>query len=249
MDTRTSRKPRIAFFDIESAPNLSWVWGKWEQNALDTLIPGYFLCFAWKWLGEKKIRTFALPDYTGFKNDKENDKRLIKDLWKLLDEADIIIAHNGDRFDIKKSNARFISHGLKPPSPYKTIDTLKFARRNFAFDSNKLDDLGKMLGVGKKLPHTGFHLWRKCMEGDPKAWKKMRDYNAQDVNLLEKVYEKLKPWAASHPDLRVYEDKTGCPSCLSEKVQKRGFRISLKRKRQSLCCQNCGHWFTGEIIK
>ena len=243
------RPVRIAFFDIENAPNLSWVWGKWEQNALDTLIPSYFLCFAWKWADKKKVTTYALPDYSNFKKCKEDDTALIKQLWHLLDEADIIIAHNGDAFDIKKANARFLSIGLLPPSPYKTIDTLKIARREFKFDSNKLDDLGKSLGVGRKLPHTGFHLWRGCMQGCAASWKLMRKYNAQDVTLLERVYERLKPWAKNHPDLRIYEDKTGCPSCLSTNVQRRGFRIALKKKRQSYQCQDCGHWYCGDIIK
>ena len=245
----SKRVPKIALWDIETAPNLSWIWGKWEQNALDTQVPGYFLCFAWKWLDEAKITTYALPDYPAFKRCKEDDKALIKQLWRLLDEADIVIAHNGDAFDIKKANARFLSYGLPPPSPYKTIDTLKIARRYFKFDSNKLDDLGKSLGVGRKLPHTGFHLWRGCMAGDEKSWTLMRKYNAQDVKLLERVYERLKPWAQNHPDLRIYEDRAGCPSCLSPQVQRRGFRIALKKKRQSYHCQNCGHWFCGGIIK
>src|ERR1019366_3081154 len=119
--------------------------------------------FAVKWSHEKQVRTYALPDYPGYKRDKESDKALVKELWRMMNDADIIIAHNGDGFDIKKSNARFIIHGLLPPATYKTIDTLKIARRHFKFGSNKLNDLGVTLGLGKKLPHTGAHLWFGCM--------------------------------------------------------------------------------------
>jgi DNA polymerase III epsilon subunit-like protein len=249
MTTRKQRDVRIAYMDIETAPNLSWVWGKYEQNALDTLIPSYFLCFAWKWADEKKITTYALPDYPTYKKNKDCDKALVKDLWKLFDEADIIIAHNGDRFDVKKTYARFIYHGLKPPSPFQTIDTLKVARRHFAFDSNKLDDLGKILKVGKKLPHTGFHLWRSCMEGCAKAWKKMRDYNAQDVRLLELVDKRLMPWQKNRPDMRLFNNSDGCPVCESDDIQKRGYSYAKTTKRQRYNCLECGHWFSGEIIK
>ena len=150
------------------------------------------LSFAYKWQGSDKIHIHALPDYPLFKKDKENDKHLIEDLHDLFDEADVLIAHNGDRFDIRKSNARFITQGLRPPSPYKSIDTLKAARRFFQFDSNKLNDLGQYLGVGRKLPHTGFDLWSRCMRGEKSAWKTMKEYNARDIVLLERVYEKLK---------------------------------------------------------
>jgi DNA polymerase elongation subunit (family B) len=117
------------------------------------------LSFAVKWDGEKRVKTYALPDYPLFKRDKENDRDLVKDLYDVFDEADILIAHNGDRFDIRKSNARFIQHGLKPPITYKTIDTLKIARRQkFKFDSNRLNDLGHISGSGQAPAH-----WRSSV--------------------------------------------------------------------------------------
>src|ERR1700719_3656227 len=117
------------------------------------------LSFAYKIAGEKKVHTRCLADYPGYKKNTEDDKALVTDLWTIFDQADIQIGHNADKFDIKKSNARFLMHKLNPPSPYKTVDTLKIARRAFKLDSNKLDDLGYYLGLGRKLPHTGFHLW------------------------------------------------------------------------------------------
>src|SRR6266487_356449 len=192
--------PRILLFDIETAPSLGWVWEKWETNVLAFKTQWYILSFAYKWLGEKRIHTHALPDFTIFTKDREDDSGLVRELWSLLDRADIVVGHNGDRFDLRKSNARFIVHGLAPPSPYKSIDTLKIARRHFNFTSNRLDDLGQYLSVGRKLAHTGVHLWLGCMRGDEKSWTMMRRYNAQDVALLERVYLKLRPWATGHPN-------------------------------------------------
>jgi uncharacterized protein YprB with RNaseH-like and TPR domain len=207
------------------------------------------LSFAYKWKGEDKVHFHGLPNYKTFKKNKEDDSELLEDLAALMDEADILIAHNGDRFDIRKARARFLMQGLKPPSPSKSIDTLKEARKIGNFDSNRLNDLAIAFGIGKKLPHTGFDLWKRAMDGDRKAWKTMKEYNIRDVILLEKVYEKLKPYMTSHPDLRIYDDAIGCPTCRSMKIERRGFSVSRKRKYRKYHCNNCGSWFQGAIIK
>ncbi len=240
--------PRICWFDIETAPTRGWVWTNYEANLIGTDRDWYILCFSVKWSDEKKIRTYALPDYPGYKKNKECDKALVKELWRVLDSADIAVAHNGDGFDVKKANARFIIHGLKPPSPFKTVDTLKIARSRFKFGSNKLTDLGRYLGVGQKLAHTGAHLWFSCMAGDPKSWALMKRYCARDVSLLCAVYEKLKPWANNHPNLNLYNKGCGCPTCKSANVQRRGVQVKLNSRRQRLHCQDCGTWFSGAKV-
>ncbi len=210
----------------------------------------YILSYAFKWLGEKNITTRCLPDYPSWKKDREDDASLVRELHGLFDEADVIVAHNGTRFDERKSNARFIAHGLSPPSPFQSIDTLKIARKHFAFDSNKLDDLGKYLGVGRKLPNTGKALWLGCMAGDKRAWEDMRKYNAQDVALLERVYLKLRPWSISHPNLNNYTRKDGCPVCQSDKTRAFGWRYLKSGRRQRYVCRPCGHRFdAGPLVR
>jgi len=247
---RGGTKPKILLFDIETAPTLGYVWGLWDQNIGLNMIHSnwYVLCWAAKWLDEKKVMTSALPDFPLYKREKENDREVMKALWKLLDEADIVIGQNGDAFDIKKSNARFIQHGMNPPTPYKTVDTLKVAKKYFKFDSNKLDHLGEVLGLGKKMQTGGFDLWKGCLSGDPKSWKKMVDYNVQDVELLEKVYLKMRPWMVNHPNFNVYQgSQWNCPNCGSPNCQKRGYthtRVSVSRRWQ---CKDCGAWSQGPL--
>lgn len=233
-------------FDIETSPLLGYTWEIYDTNVIEIVQDWYMLSFAVKWLDEKKTRVYTLADFRGYTKDKANDYKLVKKLWDYLSEADLVIAHNGDQFDIKKANARFIAHGLAPPAPNKTVDTLKVARKHFKFTSNKLDDLGNILGVGRKVAHTGKHLWLSCMRGDRKAWKIMAKYNKQDVVLLEKVYLKLRPYMATHPNNVSFGQ---CPVCQSFQVQKRGSYWSLKRKYQRYQCQSCGHWYKGELIK
>jgi DNA polymerase elongation subunit (family B) len=238
----TGAPAKVALFDIETTPNLGYTWGKWQQDVIEFKEDWYMLSFAFRWLGQKKIHTHALPDYAGYDPKTRNDKKLVETLWEVLDEADMVVTHNGDRFDIKKANARFISHGLVPPSPFKSVDTLKIARKHFKFDSNKLDELGKYLGLGRKLPHTGKHLWFGCMAGDAKCWRIMRRYNAQDVELLERVYMKMRPWATTHPDMTMWSRKGSCPACESHNIQHRGWHVNKRGKKPRFQCQDCGKW-------
>lgn len=245
-----SYSKKILVFDIETAPNLAYVWGKWEQDVLSFKQHWYVICVAYKWLGEKETYVISLPQYSTYKKTPTSDELLIKEVWKLFDKAEVIIAHNGDAFDIKKINARFLKHGLEPPSPYKTIDTLKIARKYFKLDSNKLDDLGDYFNIGRKLQTGGFNLWLGCIAGDKEAWKKMTDYNKMDVVLLEKVYYKLRGWNTSSPNMNLHlGGVTNCPNCGSMHVIKRGFGVTRSRTYQRHQCLNCGAWSVGETVK
>jgi hypothetical protein len=158
----------------------------------------------------------------------------------VLDSADIVIAHNGDKFDIKKSHTRIIKHKISLPSTFSQVDTLKMARAKFSFTSNRLDDLGEFLGLGRKVKHEGFGLWEKCQEGNKTAWAKMRKYNKQDVVLLEKVYLALRPWAA-HPNTALMSgNERACPRCGSERLKSKGWHHNKTISYRRLLCLGCG---------
>lgn len=218
-------------------------WGVYETNSLEILKDWYILCFSYKWLHLKETHVVALPDFPLYKKDPENDREVVRRLWELFNEADVVIAHNGDQFDYKKSRARFLVHGLKPHSPVATIDTKKLAKRNFGFDSNKLDELGRQLGVGRKQSTGGYDLWRGCLNGDMKSWELMKRYNKQDVILLEEVYRKLSPYSDQQPNRNVFYDDLppSCPrpSC-GGAMKKNGKRYSRTTSYQQYECVRCG---------
>lgn len=244
------KKNKILLFDIETSPNLGYIWGKYEQNVIEYVSEWYVLCFAYKWLDEKSTHAVGLPHFKTYNKQPENDKELLLKLWDLFDEADIVIAHNGQSFDVKKINARFLAHGITPPSPYKIIDTKLIAKKYFNFNSNKLDDLGNNLGLGRKLETGGFELWKGCMNGDKKSWQTMLKYNIQDVILLEKVYLTMRPYITNHPDVGLIDGKKeACPNCSSEKTHRRGYYMTKNSKWQRHQCQGCGAWFKGEKVK
>lgn len=215
-------RAKILVLDIETAPMRAFVWRRWKQNVHDSQIISRWFMLTWsaKWLFSDK----TLSDKLTSKEAKgENDLRLAKNLWSLLDEADIIIAHNGERFDIPQINARFIVHGLKPTRPYQQIDTLKVARRQFDFDGNGLDNLANIFGITGKV-ETSFELWDRCVAGDTKALKEMETYNIQDVLLLEELYLKIRPWIKAHPNLGLYveSEEPVCHACGSTELEPSG---------------------------
>lgn len=236
--------PRVVFYDIETAPSLGYYFDLYKEgNIVSTVEPWFMLSFAYKVQGQKKIHFHCLADYPGYAKNKQDDRKLVTDLHRMVfSSADVLVGHNIDRFDSRKSKARFLAHGLPPTPPVKTIDTLKLARRVFKLDSNRLAAVGEYLGLGGKAVTTGWKLWEACMSGDLKSWRQMGVYNRRDVELLERVYDRLAPWNPMAP----YTGSTGCPSCGSDHITQRGFNINRSGRRQRLQCQNCSHWFSGK---
>lgn len=206
------------------------------------------MAFAYKWHDEKRIYVRGLCDMKGYTRGGRKEKALLKEVWALLNAADIVIAHNGDRFDILVANMGFLRHGFQPPTPFDTIDTLKIARNRFKFPSNKLDDLARELNIGRKLAHTGKKLWIDCMAGDLKAWKLMKRYNAHDVYLLEQVYLKLRPWGR-HPNLNVIARANNCPACLSKRKKNNGTHTGPTSWAQKYRCLDCGKCYRGAHVR
>jgi len=242
-------KAKILFFDIETMANQAYVWGKYEQNVIAYKQHWYMLSFAWKWLGESKTNVLGLDDFSGYKKGSPDDKKLVTELWKLFDEADVVIAHNGADFDVKKANSRFAKYGMPPPSPYKIVDTKLIARKYLKQDSNKLDDLGDYFNIGRKINTGGFELWLGCESGDKNSWKLMKDYNIQDVILLEEVYLHLLPWMTNHPNMNLLLGTThNCPNCGAKDLEKRGFNHTRTTISQRYQCKSCHSWSSGEKI-
>ena len=244
-----NNKTRVLLYDVETSPNLAYIWGKYEQDALgDFVKERQIISIAWKWLGVSKIECLALPMLKSYKLDPGNNLELIEKFHAVMSQADIAIAHNIDEFDDKMVNTDMIKHGLRPLPPHLTVDTLRVARSKFRFNSNKLNDLGAFLKCGKKVKHWGFELWSRCMAGDPVAWKLMMRYNKGDVSLLEKVYLKLRPWMTKHPDMNALDGRDACPVCKSRNMKKQGFKIVAGGKKQNFQCRDCGRWSIGAFV-
>ncbi len=228
---------KTLLLDIETAPNKVYTWGLFNQNiALNQIEEsGYILCWAAKWLDEKKIMFAPLI---------EGKPQMLQEIWNLIDEADVVIHYNGTKFDLPTLNQEFLSSGLGPASPVIEIDLLKTARGRFRLTSNKLDYVATFLGIEGKHQHKGMWLWRECMEGVTSAWKTMEAYNKQDIIVLEKVYLQFLPWIVNHPNHALFDSSDGmiCPTCGSGHLQKRGLSYTKTQTYQRYQCQDCGSW-------
>lgn len=250
-DVAGEQEPKVLLYDLETSPNLSWTWQTRETDVIKVVRPRQIISIAWKFLGDSDVKVLSLPSFPGYKKDKHDNKALVAEIYKLFEKADIVVGHNVKRFDDRRSNTDFIKHGFTPPPPHSQVDTLEFARFKFDFNSNRLDDLGAFLGLGRKVKHPGFEMWEQCMEGDPKAWALMESYNRGDVILLEKVYLKMRPWMKNHPVLTPRNRAFfACPYCHSKRIEGRGFRYTKLAKVQRYKCldRDCGKWSTGRIV-
>lgn len=229
----------ILLLDIETAPNLAYVWGLFNQNIGINQIAnsGYVLCWSAKWLGQEQIHFSSIK--------KHSPEAMLERIHRMMDRADAIITYNGKKFDVPTLYKEFITHGMTPPAPAKQIDLYKNCKRTFRFPSNKLDYIAQTLGLGEKVRHEGHELWVKCMAGDREAWKRMEAYNKQDVLLLEKLYEKLLPWIDNHPNRGAFEDVATCTNCGGQDYQQRGYAVTRSLKYPRYQCKDCGTWFRG----
>lgn len=237
---------RVLFFDTETSPLKGYAWRPFDTDLVKITEDWHFLSAAWKWQGSKTIECVTSQ---GAPSD---DYQIAAALQDCFDQADVVVAHNAKKFDIRKANARMAWWGLDPPSHYRVVDTLILARQHFAFTFNRLDDLCQNLDIGQKLPHTGFAMWEGCMADDPKAWKLMERYNKHDVRILEKLYEALTPWNPSHPNLALVAEKPdACPRCLKQgTLIVRGYRHNQVTSRAQFQCTNCrGYCYGRPVVK
>lgn len=238
----TSKRPRILLFDLETAPSIAAVFGRFKQNIIPAAIVsegGWIISLSYKWLGEDKIETVSVgPDEA----KQHNDLELVKLLYDLFEEADIVVAHNGDSFDIPTFRSRLAIHSLPMHKKVRTVDTLKVAR-NLRFNSNKLDELGKYLDLGRKVEHRGITLWLECMEGRHKSLSEMREYNERDIELLEAVYKELRKFDPRTVNINVFfEDEFArCPTCGSSNLKATGGTVTTNLSTfHEYLCSDCG---------
>jgi predicted PolB exonuclease-like 3'-5' exonuclease len=174
------------FFDIETSPNIGIFW-----RAGFKLNIGYenitqerkIICICYKWEGQKKVYSLTW-------DENACDKKMLQDFIKIANEADELVGHNGDRYDLPFLRTRCLFHDIDMFPTYTTIDTLKIAKNKFAFNSNRLDYISKFLGHTGKIK-TNFQMWmditlRNCR----KTLGKMVVYCKGDVRELEFVFSR-----------------------------------------------------------
>lgn len=243
MKTNVCDDLKILLLDLELTYAVYYAYPSKREQYLsdrDIIHDQFCVCAAWKWLHEASTYAISITDDTKqFKKDFRNDRNVASKLHALMEEADIIVAHNGDNFDIKHATTLFRKHGLGPISKTKSLDTLKIARRYFAFPGNSLDSLAKRFGKAGKNKKPN---WKKMTEGDKKEIDIATKYCKNDVKVLEDIFIELRPYIDKFPSLRRVKDfPVQCDACQSKRLIKNGTGFDGTKMFQKVKCQECGH--------
>jgi len=229
---------KVLVLDIETCPLEAYVWHMYgDYVSLDKLIaPTRVISWAAKWEGEDAVYICSGRNYT--------QREMIENIYEMVDAADAIVHFNGTAFDMKHLNREFVELGLPPPTPYKNIDLLQVVKRQFKFPSNKLDYVAGVLLGEHKLDTGGFGLWTAVLADDIDAWKKMEEYNVEDVLLTERLYHRLQGWVPSHPNRALWvadQSEPICPNCGGTHLIRKGIeRPARVNAYQRYKCKDCG---------
>ena len=219
-------KPKVLFFDIESA----------GVNALKSDL-GFVIVFGYKWLGSKKAHALVI-DKTSLR--RFDDRKLLIEASKLIAEADVIVGHFASVFDRRFIQGRLLIHGLPPIPPVKMRDTCMIARSVANYSSNRLKHLAKILGLSNQKLDNGWPMaWMEIMQGDTRALRGMATYCKGDVLALEELYLRLLPFDNAHP--RLVADRTKCGTCAGD-VEYRGFTYVAQGRFRRYVCKQCKRW-------
>lgn len=206
---------------------------------------GTILCFGYKWLGEKEVNVITADQFRGWFSKKKgiSDYGLLKAGLKVMSDADLLVAHYGDKFDRREFQGRCVIHGFNPPPPTKQRDTWRIAKRAFNFSSNRLGELAKTLGIEEqkyvKSRSEWPGWWIRSMAGDRTALESMAEYCAQDVRTLEQVYLRIRQYDYQHP--RLIMDRSRCGLC-GGPITYRGYAYVGTNRYRQFFCKKCGRW-------
>jgi len=237
MSLTKQTKPKIILWDIETTHNIVAAFDLYGYNPFTNILQEkYIISAAWTELGSGKIESVSVlndPDGTDF--------TVVKKLLEVFKSTDAVVAHYGDKFDMRFFYSRVAYWGLTPPAPVIQIDTYKIAKKHFKLNSYRLDYIGKYFNLGRKS-HTRPGLWLECLAGKKKAIREMVVYNRDDIYLLEKVYRKLAPFTPAKLNSALITGSHSCPNCGSTSLQQRGYRLTTRNKYQRYQCNKCGKW-------
>ena len=234
-------KPKLLHYDLECTLSKSYHFGQYKQNlsVKQQVQEGHLLSHAWAW-GDEPVVGSILTREEVLNHDPE---RLVLEAWSLLDNADIVVAHYGKKFDIPKLNGYFLKYGLQPPSPFKVVDTKEISSKKFLLPFNSLEYLAKALGVQQKIDNSGIQLWIDCDQGKQEALDEMLAYNIGDVEALRDVYYRLISWDNNGVNMALYNDEhtTLCVHCGSDDITSLDgkYAYTANRKYSLFRCNSC----------
>lgn len=240
--------PRILLLDIETSPHLCYSFNTYKALILPEHVkePSRVLCWAAKWDQDPRVL---------FKSEYHHDyMSMLVGIRDLLDECDVAVAYNGDKFDLPRLRQQFRLNGIEYPSPFIQVDLYKVLKKHEIWPFHKLGYVTEQLGMTGKVAHEGFLLWRKVLgdygeDEQRRAWARMRRYCKGDVVTMQEVFEEYGHLVTNIPAAGLYADEVEvleippCPRCSSTNIQRRGYERTKVRRYARFQCQDCGRWY------
>lgn len=229
---------KTLYIDIEAAPAKAYIWDlKTRYVPIDQVAEdGYIMCFAYRWNDDDEVGFFSLWDH--------GHKTMIKNAWRLLDEADHVVSYYGSGYDIPRLNTEFMVARLGPPQPYHHTDLFREVSKRFKVLSKSMNHMLKLLSLETKLEHKGMALWTGCMSGNEEDQLIMEDYNIQDVAVMLDLYKELYPWLDNVPNEALYipEGVEVMCRCGSTDLRFKGYKRTKVLSYKQYQCNDCGSW-------
>ena len=203
---------KILFFDLELSQAIATVWntGKQYVGHHQLIEPQKIISYHWKWSDSDKVQNMDWGLH------KQCDKKIIKQIKKDFDRADLIVAHNGNRFDMKKVYGRAMYHGIILNPKYVTFDTMVEVKRLASLPSYSLAFLCKHFGLPFKLDSGGKATWDQVQfDKSREALDHLLYYGDGDITSLEALYYHIRPYtqAKIHAGVLRGGERYHCPSC------------------------------------
>lgn len=245
---------KVLTIDIETSPHLAYSFQTWNTNILPVHIvePSRMISFAAKWEHENRVMFHSEFDFDGPENylsplRDDYHAWMVHQAFDLLDEADVVVTYNGDKFDLRRLRQEFRLAGLGQPSPFASVDLYKVIKTEEEWLSHKLAYITERYRLTGKMQNDGFELWRGCLEGDPKYWRQMRRYNKRDVVTTEELKQACHD-IIQLPALALFDDEPilegHCPVCRAQ-AQRRGYAYTKTRRYPRYYCPTDKKWFRG----
>ena len=210
---------RILILDVERLPGITRQYW-WDRGDLKNRYIHYetvermprttIVCAKW----------YDQPDVIRLAEwDKGGRKRFLRNVYRLIERADIIVGHFIDGADIPwLKNDLHVEAGHPPLPPFKTVDTCKVMRKEFGSGApfKSLDALCKILGLPSKTDrYDPQAMERAACQGSVEDRERLTDYCAGDVIATQGLYDWERPYIKNHPALFVEgKDKlTTCHRC------------------------------------
>ena len=158
---------------------------------------GIVLCAVLRGSDKKRPIVLRGDTYEAWASNRSNDSDLVGSIADALSCYDVLVAHNGARFDIPFLRTRMARWGLPAFPNKKVVDPVQLARNKLRMSSNSLAALASLIQAGEKTV-VDANMWLEAsLDGNKQAMDYIVKHCIRDVEILEKVADAVKPYCSA----------------------------------------------------